>query len=48
MARHVSVMARHADRSHGVTYGRVLRVTVDRERARFGTWYECFPRSTAD
>jgi starch synthase (maltosyl-transferring) len=40
-----SVMARHADRSRGATYGRQLQVVVDRERARFGAWYEVFPRS---
>jgi len=28
-------------------YPRVLRVMVDRERARFSTWYELFPRSCA-
>ncbi len=43
-----TVMARHADRGPGATYGRVLRVWVDRERARFGAWYELFPRSTAE
>jgi starch synthase (maltosyl-transferring) len=43
-----AVMARHADRSLGATYDRVLRVWVDRERARFGSWYELFPRSCAD
>jgi len=43
-----TVMARHADRGAGMTYERVLRVTVDRERARFGAWYEMFPRSAAD
>jgi starch synthase (maltosyl-transferring) len=42
-----SVMARHADRERGADYDRVLRVEVDRERARFGSWYECFPRSCA-
>src|SRR5437763_680640 len=42
------VMARHADRSAGSAYDRVLAVTVDPERARFGTWYELFPRSCAD
>ena len=26
-------------------YARVLRVMVERERARFGAWYEMFPRS---
>ncbi|HUF24449.1 MAG TPA: alpha-1,4-glucan--maltose-1-phosphate maltosyltransferase [Vicinamibacterales bacterium] len=28
-----------------VRYGRTLRVMVERERARFGAWYEMFPRS---
>jgi starch synthase (maltosyl-transferring) len=32
------------DRSE-VTRGPVLEVDVDRERARFGAWYELFPRS---
>lgn len=43
-----SVMARHADRSYGHVYEKVLRVWIDRERARFSAWYEFFPRSTAD
>jgi starch synthase (maltosyl-transferring) len=43
-----AVMARHADRRYGSTFDRVLRVWVDRELARFSTWYELFPRSTAD
>jgi starch synthase (maltosyl-transferring) len=43
-----TVMARHADRGSGIVYDRVLRVLVDRERARYGAWYELFPRSTAD
>src|SRR5262249_26140592 len=43
-----AVMARYADRGPGATYDRILRVTVDRERARFGAWYELFPRSCAD
>jgi len=34
-----------ADRSRGTRYERVLGVLVDRERARFGAWYEMFPRS---
>jgi starch synthase (maltosyl-transferring) len=42
-----TVMARHTDRGGGTTYGRVLGVTVDRQRARFGAWYELFPRSCA-
>ena len=38
-------MARHADRSRATRLEPVLRVRVDRERARFGAWYEMFPRS---
>ena len=34
-----------ADRAAGTRYGRVLRVMAERERARFGAWYEMFPRS---
>ena len=37
-------MARYADRS-GATRSPTRRVWVDRERARFGAWYEMFPRS---
>src|SRR5690606_30886375 len=29
-------------------YERVLDVVVDRDRARFSTWYEFFPRSVVD
>ena len=43
-----TIMSRYADRGSGATYPRVLRVTVDRERARYGAWYELFPRSCAD
>jgi starch synthase (maltosyl-transferring) len=32
---------------HATTYAKVLSVVVDRERARYSTWYEMFPRSTA-
>jgi starch synthase (maltosyl-transferring) len=39
-----ALMAVYADRSRA-TSSPVLRVWVDRERARFGTWYEMFPRS---
>ncbi len=42
-----TVMARHADRSRATTYARALGAWVDRERARYGAWYEVFPRSTA-
>src|SRR5262249_14149714 len=39
-----TLMAVYADRSRA-TSSRVLRVWVDRERARFGTWYEMVPGS---
>ena len=39
-------MAKHADREAATRYGRDLQVIVERERARFGTWYEMFPRSS--
>jgi starch synthase (maltosyl-transferring) len=42
-----AAMARHSDRERGAIYDPVLNVVVDRERARFGSWYECFPRSCA-
>ena len=34
----------HADRT-GATRSRTFDIRVDRERARFGAWYEFFPRS---
>jgi starch synthase (maltosyl-transferring) len=37
-------MSRHDDRP-GAVSSAPLGVTVDRERARFGAWYEMFPRS---
>ncbi|MHB1422673.1 MAG: alpha-1,4-glucan--maltose-1-phosphate maltosyltransferase [Gemmataceae bacterium] len=43
-----TIMTRYADRGSGVEYQRILRVAVDRERARYGAWYEMFPRSCAD
>jgi starch synthase (maltosyl-transferring) len=39
-----ALMLRYADRSEA-TISSTLRVWVDRERARFGSWYEMFPRS---
>jgi starch synthase (maltosyl-transferring) len=38
-------MAVHADRRGSVAYTTGQRVLVERERARFSTWYEMFPRS---
>ena len=42
------LMEKHANRSSAVTYPKELAVSVDRERARFSTWYEMFPRSCTD
>lgn len=39
------LVLRYADRRFATRYAHDLRVTVDRERARFSTWYELFPRS---
>ncbi len=38
---------KYSDRHSAVTYPKELQVQVDREKARFSTWYEMFPRSTA-
>ena len=38
-------MAARPDRTRATQYDRVLRVMVERERARTGAWYEMFPRS---
>ena len=43
----LAAMNRHPDRSRGSTYDRTLEVVVERVRARYGAWYEFFPRSTA-
>jgi starch synthase (maltosyl-transferring) len=40
-----ALMVLHADRSQATIYGKELAVVVDRERARFSSWYEMFPRS---
>ncbi|MEO7295126.1 MAG: alpha-1,4-glucan--maltose-1-phosphate maltosyltransferase [Candidatus Limnocylindria bacterium] len=40
----LAVMRRHPDRRFA-TRSAELRLVVDRERARFGAWYELFPRS---
>jgi starch synthase (maltosyl-transferring) len=40
-----ALMVLHADRNQATIYGKELTVVVDRERARFSTWYEMFPRS---
>ena len=42
------VMDRHPDRSRGHVYEKTLGITIERERARFGAWYEMFPRSCSN
>ncbi len=39
------LMYKYSDKKFPVTYGKDLSVVVDREKARFSTWYELFPRS---
>jgi starch synthase (maltosyl-transferring) len=39
------IIARYPDRSRATTMDTKLHVDVDRGRARFGAWYELFPRS---
>jgi starch synthase (maltosyl-transferring) len=41
------LVSRYPDRKHAGRYQADLRVCVDREKARFSTWYEVFPRSCA-
>jgi starch synthase (maltosyl-transferring) len=41
------LMSQCGERKSATTYDKELGVVVDRERARFGAWYELFPRSTA-
>ncbi len=41
------LMSRYPDRRHEGSFPRELRVIVDPPLARFGAWYELFPRSTA-
>jgi starch synthase (maltosyl-transferring) len=43
-----ALMARYADRRLATQCDVEYPVTVDRERARYSTWYEFFPRSCTD
>jgi starch synthase (maltosyl-transferring) len=43
----LALMAAHPDSGHATRYARELPIYIDRERARFGAWYEMFPRSCA-
>ncbi len=40
-----TLVSQHEQRAAWTTYSHELTVVVDRERARYGTWYEIFPRS---
>lgn len=40
-----ALMAKYPDRRFATRYAREISVVVDRERARFSSWYELFPRS---
>jgi starch synthase (maltosyl-transferring) len=41
----LAAMERHPDRHDATRMERTLPLDVERERARFGAWYELFPRS---
>jgi starch synthase (maltosyl-transferring) len=44
----LDMMANHTQHERRTLYNRELRVTVDREKARFSAWYEMFPRSCTE
>ncbi len=44
----IDLMDRYPDWRFATTVDPPLEVRVDRERARFSSWYEMFPRSTSD
>ena len=44
----LALAVRYAARTGAVRTSLDLRIIVDRERARFSTWYEMFPRSASD
>jgi starch synthase (maltosyl-transferring) len=41
----LGLMGRYPNRELATRYDKDLRIIVDREKARFSTWYEVFPRS---
>ncbi len=43
-----AIAQRHPDLRHAHTHAPALGITVERERARFSSWYEFFPRSASD
>ena len=40
-----ALVQQYPDRRFATTYGKLLRLVVDREKAGFSSWYEMFPRS---
>lgn len=42
-----ALMYRYEERRYATIFTPVLPIVVDRERARFGAWYEMFPRSAS-
>jgi starch synthase (maltosyl-transferring) len=44
----LAIAQRYPDLELASHYDRELTVAVDRQKARFSTWYELFPRSTAE
>ncbi len=44
----LALMNKYPDRKYASTYDKELAIVVDRERARFSTWYEMFPRSCGE
>lgn len=46
-AGYAELMARYPDRHHEYRYPVDLPLVADRERARYSTWYELFPRSAS-
>jgi starch synthase (maltosyl-transferring) len=43
-----ALMAKYPDRRFATTYEKELGIVVDREKARFSSWYEMFPRSCGE
>ena len=46
-AERAALVARYPDRRHAFRFPTDFPLVADRERARFSTWYELFPRSTS-
>jgi starch synthase (maltosyl-transferring) len=42
-----ALVVRYPDLTHATRYERDIPVRIDRERARFSSWYELFPRSAS-